>query len=320
LAIVYDNTNPSDITVTFFVNGSQIGKYSYGSAAPSFDHVFLRSYLLGGGTVSNFRVTVTPPYTFTTLAGTAGMQGAADGTGSAAQFYNPAGTAVDSIGNVYVTDLYNHVIRKITSGGVVTTFVGLAGTYGSADGTGSAARFHNPFEIAVDSAGNLYVSDELNHTIRKITSAGVVTTLAGSVGSPGSADGTGSAAQFNTPVGVAVDGLGNIYVADFGNSTIRMVTPAGVVTTLAGTAGSPGSADGTGSLALFNQPYGVAVDTGGNVYVGDTYNHTIRKITSGGVVTTLAGLAGSPGSADGTGSAARFNHPTSLTVDSAGNL
>ena len=132
------------------------------------------------------------------------------------------------------------------------------------------------------------------HTIRKVTPGGVVTTLAGLAGSSGSADGTGSAAQFNYPSGVAVDSAGNVYVADNDNDTIRKVTPAGVVTTLAGLAGSSGSADGTGSAARFNGPADVAVDSAGNVYVADQNNYTIRKVTPGGVVTTLAGLAGSP--------------------------
>ena len=171
---------------------------------------------------------------------------------------------------------------------------GLAGSYGSADGTGSAARFYCPCGVAVDSAGNVYVADSDNHTIRKVTPGGVVTTLAGLAGSSGSADGTGSAARFYDPYGVAVDSAGNVYVADYRNHTIRKVTPGGVVTTLAGLAGSSGSADGTGSAARFYYPYGVAVDSAGNVYVADTCNNTIRKVTPGGVVTTLAGVAGYP--------------------------
>ena len=183
------------------------------------------------------------------------------------------------------------------------TFTTLAGNngYGSADGTNSAARFAHPEGAAVDTNGNVYVADTVNHTIREMTPVGtnwVVTTLAGLAGSPGSADGTGSAARFNNPGGVAVDSAGNLYVADAGNNTIRKVTPVGtnwVVTTLAGLAGSPGSADGTDSAAQFNQPYGVAVDSAGNVYVADTCNDTIRKVTLVGtnwVVTTLAGLGG----------------------------
>ena len=183
-----------------------------------------------------------------------------------------------------------------TNGG--TTLAGLAGSPGSADGTGSNARFNDPSGVAVDSAGNVYVADSYNDTIRKVTPADVVTTLAGLAGNAGSADGTGSAARFDDPTGVAVDSAGNVYVADDCNSTIRKVTPVGAsweVTTLAGLAGSSGSADGTNSAARFNDPYCVAVDTNGNVYVADYANDTIRKVTPVGtnwVVTTLAGLAG----------------------------
>ena len=215
----------------------------------------------------------------TTLAGTAAVTGSADGTGSAARFNYPTGVAVDSSGNVYVADLSNNTIRKVTPGGVVTTLAGTAAVTGSADGTGSAARFYYPSGVAVDSSGNVYVADQFNHTIRKVTPGGVVTTLAGTAGVDGSVDGTGSAASFKRPQGVAVDSSGNVYVADYYNHTIRKVTPSGVVTTLAGTAGDGRNLDGTGSAARFKYPYGVAVDSSGNVYVGDTSNHTIRKVT-----------------------------------------
>jgi sugar lactone lactonase YvrE len=161
----------------------------------------------------------------------------------------------------------------------VTTLAGLAGSSGSTDGTGSAARFNLPQGVAVDTAGNVFVADRLNYTIRKVTSAGVVTTIAGTAGSSGSADGTGSAARFGGPTSVAVDTAGNVFVADTSNRTIRKVTSAGVVTTLAGLAGSSGSTDGTGSAARFNLPKGVVVDTAGNVFVADTDNHTIRSST-----------------------------------------
>jgi len=263
---------------------------------------------------------VTSAGVVTTLAGTAGVTGSTDATGSAASFYIPNKIGVDATGNVFVTDTYNHTIRKVTSAGVVTTLAGLAGSSGSTDATGSAARFNYPFGVAVDTAGNIFVGDAVNRTIRKVTSAGVVTTLAGAAGSSGSADGTGSAARFFLPKGVAVDAAGNIFVADDGNHTIRKVTSAGVVTTLAGTAGVTGSTDGTGSAARFNSPYGVAVDTAGNVFVADMGNHTIRKVTSAGVATTPAGLAGSIGSTNGTGSAARFNYPADVAIDSMGNI
>ncbi|MBI4657525.1 MAG: hypothetical protein HY735_01540, partial [Verrucomicrobia bacterium] len=177
-----------------------------------------------------------------------------------------------------------------------TTLAGVA-SIGSADGTSSAAKFNKPSGVAVDSSGNVYVADLVNNTIRKVTSAGVVTTLAGLASSYATfADGTGSAARFAYPSAVAVDDAGNVYVAEIGGNTIRKVTPAGVVATLAGsfqTVGftpEGGSGDGTGSAARFDSPHGVAVDSAGNVYVADTANHTIRKVTSAGVVTTLAGL------------------------------
>jgi len=264
-------------------------------------------------------------YTFTTLADTAGI-GSTDGTGSAAEFHYPTGVAVDGAGNVYVADTYIETIRKVTPAGEIMTLAGLAGSWGSADGTGSAARFHQPDGVAVDSAGNVYVADRVNSTIRKVTPAGVVTTLAGLAGSYGSKDGTGSAAEFFFPTGIAVDSAGVVYVADSHNNTIRKVTPAGVVTMLAGLAGvngtnvGKGSTDGTGSAALFDNPTGVAVDSAGNVYVADSNNNTIRKVTPTGVVTTLAGLACRSGSADGTGSAARFSYPTGIAVDSVGNI
>src|SRR5208282_6017009 len=166
--------------------------------------------------------------------------------------------------------------------------------------------------------GNVYVADYLSDAIRKVTAAGVVTTLAG--GHEGSKDGTGSAAQFNGPQGVALDSEGNIYVADRVNNTIRKVTSAGMVTTLAGQAGITGSANGAGTNASFSRPAGVAVDSEGNVYVADQYNSIIRKVTSAGVVTTLAGLAGRTGSVNGKGSNARFSEPNSVAVDGAGNV
>src|ERR1035441_4089593 len=202
----------------------------------------------------------------------------------------------------------------------VSTLAGYAAP-GSADGTGAAARFANPWGVAADSAGNLYVADTDNHTIRKITAGGVVSTLAGLAGVSGSADGTGSGARLNQPQGVAVDANGIVYVADPGNYTIRKIPPAGVVTTLAGSAGISGSTDATGGTARFYEPEGIAVNSAGTlIYVADTWNHTIRQVTSAGAVTTLAGSAGNNGSANGTGSSAQFNQPQGLAVDGTGNV
>ena len=261
------------------------------------------------------------PYTFTTIAGSPSI-GANDGAGASAHFDQPAAVAVDSAGNTYVADSYNNTIRKITPSGDVTTFAGSPGETGSADGTGSQARFFLPSGIAVDAAGNVYVSDTGNYTIRKITPGGTVSTLAGSPGVRGYTDGTGAAARFYIPIGVTVDDLGNLLVSDSGNNIIRKVTPAGVVTTFASTGilANKGSVDGTGTGANFNGPHNVAIDGSGNTYVADYFNDTIRKITPAGVVTTLAGSPGEGGTADGTGSAARFSLPAGLAVDSSGNL
>lgn len=262
---------------------------------------------------------ISPAGVATTLAGLAGSSGSADGTGSEARFNSPYGVAVDGSGNVYVADTYNNTIRKVTPSGVVTTLAGLAGSYGSSNGTGSAARFFSPRGVAVDSSGNVYVADTYNDMIRKVTPAGVVTTLAGIAGYPGSDDGAAGTATFYRPSGVAVDSAGIVYVADSSNRTIRKVD-SGWVSTLAGVAGSDGDSDGTGSGARFSWPWGVAVDSTANVYVADTYNYTIRKITPGRVVTTIGGLAGYSGSTDGIGSAARFAGPTGVAVDSSGNV
>ena len=263
--------------------------------------------------------TYSTPYVVTTLAGTALSTGTTDATGSAARFDHPEGVAVDAAGNFFVSDSSNHTIRKITPAGLVTTFAGTAGSSGPADGTGSAARFNGPQGLTFDSAGNLYVADTGNSSIRKITPAGVVTTFAGLSGFSGTADGQGTAARFSFPSGVAAGGNG-IYVADTSSHTIRLISYSGLVTTFAGTAGSHGAVDGTGSAARFDHPYGVAVDQAGNVYVADSANYTIRKITYTGVVSTYAGATGVDGFTDGTGSAAQFSYPRGLAADPAGNV
>jgi NHL repeat len=273
----------------------------------------------------------------TTIAGLAGTTGSDDGTNSDARFNYPVSIVVDHAGNLYVEENGNNTIRKITPVGtnwVTTTIAGLAGVPGYADGTNSAARFSAPNGLALDSAGNLYVGEPGNEsTIRKITPVGadwVTTTIAGLPHFTGSADGTNSAARFSFwyfgQAAVAVGSGGNLYVADVDNQTIRRITPVGtnwVTTTIAGLVGNVGSDDGTNSAARFNEPSGVAADSAGNVYVSDTVNNTIRKLTPAGtnwVVTTIAGVAGQTGSDDGINSAARFNGPTLLKVDSHGTI
>jgi sugar lactone lactonase YvrE len=199
----------------------------------------------------------------TTLAGEGGNPGSANG--SPGQFDYPIGVAVDTNGNVYVADTGNAAIRKVTPVGVVTTV---------------SKDFSGPTGVAVGPDGNVYVVDYFSDTIRKMTPAGAVTLVAGLSGTPGTNDGTGVDARFDNPWGLAVDSAGNLYVGDRDNDTIRKVTPVGttwVVTTPAGLAPSYGYADGTGSVARFRGPSGVAVDSATNVYVMDTYNNTIRK-------------------------------------------
>jgi sugar lactone lactonase YvrE len=233
-----------------------------------------------------------------------------------------------------VADGGNNTIRKLTPVGTnwaVTTIAGTANTIGgSADGTNQAASFYYPSGVAVDTNGNVFVADASNNNIREVTPVGtnwVVTTIAGTASaSGGSADGTNQAAQFYGPSGLALDGAGNLYVADTSNDTIRKLTPVGtnwVVTTIAGQAQAGGSTDGGGLDARFDLPYGIAADTNGNLYVADTYNHTIRLIApadTNWVVSTLAGVPGSPGGSDGIIWQALFNYPFGITTDGTGRV
>ncbi|MCF6169153.1 MAG: IPT/TIG domain-containing protein [Lutibacter sp.] len=254
---------------------------------------------------------ITPSGVVTTLAGS--TRGFADGIGSTAQFYYPTGIAIGNQGNIYVIDKQNSKVRKITPSGVVTTLAG--SSYGYADGTGTNAQFSNPTGIAIDNENNIYVADQNNHKIRKITPSGVVSTFAGSTS--GFADGIGVDAQFNRPTGLTIDSQDNIYITDINNHRIRKITPNGEVTTLAGNDTS-GSVNGTGVTAQFNRPIGLTIDYQNNIYIADSENNRIRKIAPGGVVTTLAG--NTQGFLDGDGSTAQFEYPTGLTIDSQGNI
>ncbi len=253
--------------------------------------------------------------TVTTFAGSSA--GYANGNGTAAMFGNPYGVAKDASGNIFVADRNNNRIRKIASDGEVTTFAGSGSGGAIVNGTGTAAGFYTPVGVTFDATGNLYVSEVSNQAIRKITSAAVVTTLAGN-GTAGNLNGTGTAATFNQPVGMAVDAAGNVFVADYINHLIRKITPTGVVTTFAGS-GTAALTDGSGTGASFNGPFALAFDASNNLIVADYLNHAIRKITPAGVVTTIAGN-GTAGHVDATGSAARFNRPAGFAVDATGNI
>jgi len=224
--------------------------------------------------------------TVSTLAGSVGG-GYANGTGTGALFSNPQSVVTDAAGNVYVADGFNNVIRKITPGGVVTTYAG-DGNAGYTNGPAATAEFYAPQGLGIDKQGDIFVADLGNSRIRKISAAGIVTTYAGN-GIRGYVNGADTVAEFNYPQGVCVDANGVVYVADRDNNVIRKINTAGVVSTFAGYYGEIGLYNATGTAAVFNSPNDVAVDSKGNVYVADLKNYCIRKITSAGVVTTLLG-------------------------------
>jgi sugar lactone lactonase YvrE len=224
----------------------------YGVGVDSSGNAYVAAY------VANRIHKVTPLGVSTIFAGN--VEGSANGVGTNANFTGPIAITVESSGNLYVLEYDGHRVRKITPEGVVTTFAG--GGAGFTNGTGTNAQFRNPRGVAVDSAGNVYVADLSNSSIRKITSGGVVSTLAGT---------------FSGPTGVGVDSAGNVYVSETNNSRISKITPGGIVTTLAG--GTAGFADGIGTNAQFQNPQSLTVDSAGNVYVVDTGNRRIRKIS-----------------------------------------
>jgi len=271
---------------------------------------------LSSGVTFQLNYTSAGPIVYTTVVSTlAGSdQGLANNPGTAARFSNPSATAVDSSGTVYVVDTANNCIRRITSAGLVTTFAG-DGAPGAKDGSGSNAQFNSPSAITITSAGILYVSDAGNHRIRRITSTGVVSTFAGSTS--GFQDGIGTNARFDSPQGIVVDSLGNVYVADANNHRIRIITSAGQVSTFAGQSTS-GITNDLGTSARFNTPTGLAIDSAGTLYVADKNNHRIRKVTPQGSVSTLAGST--VGFTNNTGTAAQFSSPVGIAVDSTGTV
>jgi len=254
----------------------------------------------------------------TTLAGRALVSGLADGDRRNALFSDPASIAADHEGNVYVADSANHVIRKITTIGMVSTFAGTQGDQGFQDGPSPIFNF--PCGLAISPNGDLFVADTGNHIIRKITASGVASTVAGAAGQSGALDGAASLARFDSPLGIVVATNGTIYVADTGNHTIRAISSAGGVTTLAGSAGDWGTSDGLGAVARFNGPLGLALDSNGNLFVSDSNNHTIRKIAPDHTVTTWAGAPLIDGFVNGDRAAARFSKPAELRFDSQDNL
>jgi len=236
-----------------------------------------------------------------TLSGN-GVMGFADGDSKTAEYYFPSGITTDADGNIYLADIFNNRIRKITPNGTASTIAG-TGVAGYADGAGSVAAFNSPEGIVMDKQGNLLVTDFNNGLVRKITPGGQVSTLVNF--------------RFSGPAGIVIDAANNIYVVESGKSLIRKITPAGSVSTLAGT--EPGGyADGIGSNALFANPEGMAIDRNGNLFIADLGNNTIRKVTPAGLVTTIAGST--EGYTDGVGARAKFNRPADIAIDANGNL
>jgi sugar lactone lactonase YvrE len=300
----------ADTFLYAYTSGTLAGSGVYGFAdGPGETAQFKDAYGLvvdAGGNVfvadgSNNRIRkISPAGVVNTVAGS-GAKGFADGAGAAAQFSYPHGIALDLYDNLYVADADNNLIRKITPAGVVSTLAG-SGEKGYADGPGATAKFSFPMDLVVDPAGNVFVSDGDNRCIRKITPAGVVTTIGAQI--------------FGVPEGIDMDIAGNIYVADTGKSNICKMTQAGVFTIIAGS--GFGYEDGPALTARFRNPEGLAIDQAGNIYVGDLGNAAVRKITKAGEVSTVAG--GTSGFAEGVGINSKFREPAGIDMDFFGNI
>ena len=257
---------------------------------------------------------ISPAGFVSVFAGCLSCTGNTDGFGTWARFNSPTGIAIDSNNNLYVADTGNHIIRKITPTGNVTTIAG-SGVAGNTDGTGTSAKFSAPRGIAIDNNDNLYVTDYNNHRIRKITPTGIVTTFAGSTN--GQIDGQGTAAKFSYPSGITIDGNGNLYVTDI--NTIKVISPTGYVSTLSGNYAYD-YIDGVGTSARFNMPLAIFADNNGDLLISDSNNNRSRKVTSnGGVVTTFAGN-GTAGDVNGTALNSSFFTPYGITKNSTGDI
>jgi hypothetical protein len=291
-------------SVSMFTSCSKLNDGSVNRMGPS---IMVTTF--AGGGVGNPATVSSPLY---------GRIGSADGAGTAASFNAPADVVMDATGNLYVSEAGNYMIRKITSTGIVSTFVGNT-TGGFTNGNGAAASFSSIQGIAIDASGNLYVADSGNEVIRKVTPDGTVSTFAGT-GIAGSLDGPIASASFKEPTGIAVDAAGVIYVAEFGNKKVRKIATDGTVSTLAGS-GAIGYDNGAGTAASFTAPARLAVDASGNVYLSDL--SLVRKITPGGTVSTLAGNVPASGYStrvDGKGSAAGIVVAGGISIDAAGNI
>ena len=283
------------------------------------------NFLIADG--SNHRVRkVSTAGTITTMAGN-GVAGFSGDGGSAtnAQLNLPYGLAFDAAGNLLIAELNNNRVRIVNTSGGITTLAGTgAAGVGGDGGPSASAQLRNPSDVLVDPSGNVFVSDSMNYKVRKITPAGVISTVAG-IGTRGFSgdNGPATSAQFGLPMGLAMDAAGNLDITDLNNARIRMLSPGGIIATIAGT-GTPGSSGdgGPATSAQVNSPYAMAIDSAGNIFIADTNNHRIRKITPAGIISTVVGIDGIAGFSGDGGQAlyAQVSGPAGVALDTAGNL
>jgi len=293
----------------------------YSVAVDSSGNIYIADY--GNNVIRKVNTDVNEIITTVAGNGVLGYSGD-DGAAVSAQLNRPCGVTVDSSGNIYIADTNNRRIRKVDTGGIITTIAG-NGTlgYSGDNGPATSAKLSDPHNVAVDSSGNIYIADTINNCIRKVNTKGIITTIAGNGGYGYSGDnGPATSAQLLNPTDMVVDSSGNIHIADWGNHRIRKVNKRGIINTVAGNGIEGYSGDnGPATSAQLADPYSVAVDSSGNIYIADTNNNRIRKVDTGGIITSIAG-SGEQGYSedDDAATSSQLDWPLSVAVDSSGNI